>query len=455
MKLVFDIVKVGKHIPQKRKVHFDEEGGVIGRQEDCDWVLTDPNSYISSKHARILCKHGTFFIKDESTNGIFLKNPYKRLPKNNPVKVNASDVFIIGDHELQARFSNNDYSQDDIVSSLVGQASIESSIDEVVLDDLKIIPDDDFLAEPLSSLDEDSGIKVSDSGMDVMSMFEDSAEKLAETPEHIEETFFEDDLTKERDEIGDFIAFSSTDLEQVTQVETKNEPLEEHVSFPRFQAEKTAEKPIEKPKALKQDQEGLQASIAILEAKLGIEISSLEQVERDALMSELGDVLLNTLESLRGSLLMKDKIKQDLHLSTIYMDSDSNNPIKLGSATTKLLQNKTDMLGMMKVSDAITTSFDELDSHSIALHSSTKSVLNIAASKFSPKNLAYKFESSGALRGVLPKQQLMWIAYVDMFDGLNERPECGVEMMQDDFKKVYENIMYSLRLQSKSNNNDI
>ena len=35
MKLVFDIVKNGKNIPQKRNYHFEEEGGLIGRNETC------------------------------------------------------------------------------------------------------------------------------------------------------------------------------------------------------------------------------------------------------------------------------------------------------------------------------------------------------------------------------------------------------------------------------------
>ena len=136
MKLVFDIVKNGKNIPAKRNFHFEQEGGSIGRTEDNDWVLTDPNSYISGTHVHIICKHGSYFIKDESTNGTFLKNPYKKLPKGHPVKINASDVFIIGDHELQARYSNNDYSQDDIISSFESPqmgTPVES-----------IIPNDDF-----------------------------------------------------------------------------------------------------------------------------------------------------------------------------------------------------------------------------------------------------------------------------------------------------------------------
>jgi len=110
---------------------------------------------------------------------------------------------------------------------------------------------------------------------------------------------------------------------------------------------------------------------------------------------------------------------------------------------------------MMKVPEAIEKDLNEIDTHSIALHSASKNLMKITCSKFSPINLEYRFESMGALRGVLPKQQLLWKAYVDMFDRLNEKPESGVEMIREDFTKEYENIAYSLKLGSAHTRNRI
>jgi type VI secretion system FHA domain protein len=405
MELILDIVKNGKNIPSKRNFHFDEDGGTIGRLDTNDWVLTDQNSYISGLHATIICKQGTYFIKDESTNGTFLKNPYKKLPKGHPIKINTSDVFIIGDHEIQARFSNNDYTEDDIISSVA----------DVSLNNDSIIPNDDFLFNSSSS----------------------------------EFTSLEQKDSSEID-ISDFIINDEplTEHENVEVTETQEAVFEEHINVPSYKEE--VPKNIKETKVVSSPARGLEASIAILESKLGIEINTLEQKDRDILMGELGDIINNTLDSLKNSLEIKDKIQQNLHLSTAHLDMNSNNPVRLGSSATELLQKKNSggTLGMMNVSTAIDKSFSELNTHSIALHRSSKNLMNITLSKFSPKNLEHRFESTGALRGVLPKQQLMWRAYVDMFDILNENTEEGIAMIQDEFKKEYENISYSLKLQT-------
>lgn len=434
MKLVFDIVKSGKNAPKKRSFSFDNKDGIIGRSESCDWILTDQNSYISGHHISILFKHGSYFIKDESTNGTFLKNPYKRLPKGQPVQVNASDVFIIGDHELQARYTNNDYTQDDIISTVTQS---DSSIDNIIPDDFLFDSD----SSDFASIDSQEP-----SDMDVMSMLETQIPSS-----HSDEPFMEIPVEEVPSQDGDadlLSFFNERKQEHIidADIDTGEDIFEEHISVPSYTKAKAAPQPVRPAPVAEVN--GLAASIFILESKLGIEINSLAQEDRDAMMAELGDIVVNSLESLKNSLHLKDKTKQDLRLSTTHLDIDNNNPAKLGKAASKLLQSKDNMLGMMKISDAITKSFNELDAHCISLHSSSKNVMRIAASKFAPKNLEYRFEANGSLRGVLPKQQLLWKAYVDMFDVLNDRPEEGVEMIREDFTKEYENISYSLKLSS-------
>lgn len=78
MKLIFDIIKNGKDVPVKRNFHFNMTSGVIGRSDEVDWTLADRKSYISSSHATVEYRDGIYFIKDTSTNGTFLKYPYKK-----------------------------------------------------------------------------------------------------------------------------------------------------------------------------------------------------------------------------------------------------------------------------------------------------------------------------------------------------------------------------------------
>jgi predicted component of type VI protein secretion system len=51
---------------------FGAQGGAIGRALDNDWVLPDPDKFVSSHHAQIFCRGGTYALRDTSTNGTFL-----------------------------------------------------------------------------------------------------------------------------------------------------------------------------------------------------------------------------------------------------------------------------------------------------------------------------------------------------------------------------------------------
>jgi len=426
MKLVLDIVKSGRIVPEKKKFHFDENDGTIGRNDDCDWILKDQNSYISGQHAKIVNKHGTFFIIDESTNGTYLKNPYKRLPKGHPFKISPSDVFIVGDHELQARFSHNDYSEDDIIGGFEEKPTME-----------QIIPNDDFLME--------DQIEESVEGNEIIDVLDKPLEN------HTDTLFIDVELDDDNQEKG-IDSFLNLDNEQEVQedisIEISDGFTQEHIQMSSYSHQQQKEFEDPRPVAQTRPSSGLAASVNILESKLGIKIASLEQEERDMLMEELGEIVLSSLDYLKNSINIKEKTKQDLHISSNYMDTKDNNPIRLGSKALKIMQTNSNdgLLGMMKISDALKSSFKEVDAHCISLHSATKNIMKVAMSKFSPKNLEYRFESTGQLRGVLPKAQLMWKAYENMFHRLNDRPEEGVEIIKEDFTKEYESTLYSLNL---------
>ena len=49
-------------------------GGSIGRAHDNDWVLPDPERYLSAHHARVRFIDGSFYLYDTSTNGVFIND---------------------------------------------------------------------------------------------------------------------------------------------------------------------------------------------------------------------------------------------------------------------------------------------------------------------------------------------------------------------------------------------
>lgn len=79
---------------------FRAEGGTIGRSLTSDWILPDPDKFISGKHATIDCKSGVYYIVDISTNGVYVNDECKPIGKDSPRRLFNGDHLHLGDFEL-------------------------------------------------------------------------------------------------------------------------------------------------------------------------------------------------------------------------------------------------------------------------------------------------------------------------------------------------------------------
>jgi type VI secretion system FHA domain protein len=77
---------------------FRANGGVIGRDTRCDWVL--PHTKVSSTHARVTCEGAVFYIEDTSRNGVFLNSTSHRLAKGRRHALKAGDRLLIDPYEI-------------------------------------------------------------------------------------------------------------------------------------------------------------------------------------------------------------------------------------------------------------------------------------------------------------------------------------------------------------------
>lgn len=111
MELELEITSYHRLSPSIQSVkRFSNENQLLGRSEQCDWQLPDPDRVISSKHAEIVKKDNAYWLKDISTNGVFVNNSTQPLGKENPSKLNDGDVLRIGDYEIAVKLvsQNND-----------------------------------------------------------------------------------------------------------------------------------------------------------------------------------------------------------------------------------------------------------------------------------------------------------------------------------------------------------
>jgi len=84
------------------------EGGTLGRNPECDLVLSDPKRYTSSVHAEIEFGQDGFTLTDRSTNGTYHNSPKTLIGKNRSVPLNQGDKLFIGDFVLRVEVQDID-----------------------------------------------------------------------------------------------------------------------------------------------------------------------------------------------------------------------------------------------------------------------------------------------------------------------------------------------------------
>jgi type VI secretion system protein len=103
MKLIFKIINNPScGTPLEKSKVFDSSFSTIGRSSRSDWVLTDPDRFISSKHAEINLRDNQFFLKDTSSNGTINALTDEPIGNNQELLISDGQTFLIGEYLIQA-----------------------------------------------------------------------------------------------------------------------------------------------------------------------------------------------------------------------------------------------------------------------------------------------------------------------------------------------------------------
>jgi type VI secretion system FHA domain protein len=91
---------------------FGHAGGTIGRSLESDWVLPDGQRYLSSRHASIDYRSGSFYVVDSSTNGVYVNDAEQPVGRGNPQRLFTGDRIRIGEYEMSVEIEGeNDTSE--------------------------------------------------------------------------------------------------------------------------------------------------------------------------------------------------------------------------------------------------------------------------------------------------------------------------------------------------------
>jgi type VI secretion system FHA domain protein len=88
---------------------FGAAGGSIGRQPGNDWVLPDPERFVSGSHAAVVCRNGNWYLRDLSTNGTFHNGSPQPIGNGREQPLVEGDRLQLGEYEIVVSIDRTDY----------------------------------------------------------------------------------------------------------------------------------------------------------------------------------------------------------------------------------------------------------------------------------------------------------------------------------------------------------
>jgi len=93
---------------ERSAMEFGQNGGTIGRSLESDWVLPDGQRYLSSRHASIDFRSGSYYIVDTSTNGVYVNDSEQPVGRGNPQRLFTGDRIRLGEYEMSVEIVDED-----------------------------------------------------------------------------------------------------------------------------------------------------------------------------------------------------------------------------------------------------------------------------------------------------------------------------------------------------------
>lgn len=385
MELVFDVVSAQQFVPGLlTSKTFKQAGGIIGRGEDCDWVIPDRKRIVSNRHAEVSYRDGAFYITDTSSNGTQLKESGANLPRGNPVRIEHGETFCMGDFEIRARLIR---SPDVFESEMeIGRPTAAGSI----------IPDDAFLdLDPLTAIDQQ------------------------------ERTY------AAVDELTAVLQPPTSQAQQADYAQID----EEHLLIPELVPEKPAVKPAPPPQPEKLPETFWDQFARALD----ISLDGLDEPARQQLALNAAALLRHSIHGLQLSLRTRSELKNELRLSLTSVHGASHNPLKHSTDTREAL---TSLLHPQKAGPAaakqyLNRGYRDLQAHQVAMLAASRAASKALLQHLAPEQLVMRFEREGN-KPLMATSAGYWRAYKRLYQSLESNQDWNARLLDREFAQAYE-----------------
>jgi type VI secretion system FHA domain protein len=399
MPLTLKIVSKQRHILGADSVRvFSVRGGSIGRASDNDWVLPDPDRYISGHHASIDYRDGAYYLRDTSTNGVYVNRSDQPVGRGAPLRLYDGDELRMGDYVFQAIIVN--VSRD-------GQDDSGDDDGEPRLRVRRKKEDPSALSLKLLG---DQGDALEDSAEPKASTFQKEVEDFAATVRITEEEVETRAEAERKPEVN---------LKRVTELkfaDSAHTPVDNGLGF---------DTTVLQDDALLNTGSGRRdftEAVRQLMEHAGLELSHLSAEEEDQILETFGQMVRLTIRGLQSLLHTRARMKSQFRITQTGFQPVANNPLKLSTETQEALQTmlKEDSDSYLGALDAVEEAFDDLEAHQVATIKGMQVAVRELLDKLAPAALEQRFHPSLKPGSTLSSAQKSrsWEMYQDAYQSI-------------------------------------
>jgi type VI secretion system protein len=397
---------------QSTKV-FGVHGGTIGRATDNEWILPDPERYLSGKHARVDFRAGTYVLVDTSSNGTYVNGAQVPLGKYHDYLLKDGDYVRLGEYELLVSIDkSNDFPPEEGAIVAYDGQSPSSAVKKSTANDLGADLD-------LSQLLEPSDLSAADSGV------------------------------RPRDAYGQAVPRAEPKSPIDAQLEADAPATPWHMMTRPLKVEGRTAEPLRTeaaPSSLSRSQnpvlfEGdFDVGLTAFCRGAGIDPQNISTEARAAALQLAGQLLREAVLGLMDLNQSRNEFRNRFRISSPANDgpeSPLNFSKGVDEALVRLLTTLSTRAGSV---EAIRHNFRELKAQNTASLTATRAAFEEFLGRVDPKELEERFDRA-TKRGVFGSQNKAkyWDLYAEMFAGLAQRPADGFpHLFIETFAKTFE-----------------
>jgi type VI secretion system protein len=397
---------------------FGAQGGAIGRALDNDWVLPDPDKFVSSHHVQIICRGGTYCLKDISTNGAYVNGSPQPVGNGVEQQLFDGDQIQIGDYAIA------------VALDAPAQAGVTGPGVSG--------------AWPAAQGSGVTSPPITGSSHNILDVFDDPSipatpQQFSPTPDHVsalDQNFIpptphpapQTDTNVIPDN-WDVTGFASSD------------DISAEISGTFNQPPPPAAAPVPPTGS------AMQPVVAMLMAA-GLDQANAQAAVTPQNLSALGQILGVTTQGLIDVLTARSAVKSQFRVTMTMMRSVENNALKSSANATEallyLLVNHNP--AYLSAVDSFVEGFEDIKAHEIALMAGMRAAFDSMLQRFDPEELEQRFEK------LKPKSKLRlsssnhyWDMYKNLYGDMTQDADANFQrLFGEEFARAYEDQMQRL-----------